>query len=101
MSKQGKAGFFLVGGILGAAAGLLFAPKKGIELRENLFEKTMDILTDTQSVKEDILKWVEDFRSDDLGNCNDDIIISKDYSKDEEPLEDFEEKNIILDINKE
>ena len=79
MSKQGKAGFFLVGGILGAAAGLLFAPKKGIELRENLFEKTMDILTDTQSVKEDILKWVEDFRSDDLGNCNDDIIISKDY----------------------
>ena len=42
MSKQSKAGMFLLGGILGAAAGLLFAPKKGVELRENLFEKTMD-----------------------------------------------------------
>ena len=77
MSKQSKAGIFLLGGILGAAAGLLFAPKKGVELRENLFEKTMDILTDTQSVEEE-------------------IIISKDFTYKEEPPVD-----INLDINKE
>ena len=97
MSKQSKAGMFLLGGILGAAAGLLFAPKKGVELRENLFEKTMDILTDSQGVKEDICSWISNFRHDeDIERPEEEIIISKDFTYKEEPQVD-----INLDINKE
>lgn len=86
MSKQGKTGIFLLGGIIGAAVGLLFAPKKGIELRENIFEKSMDVLTDSQGVKEDICRWVSNLRNDDeILQSNDGIVISKDFTCEEEP----------------
>lgn len=105
MSKQGKTGIFLLGGILGAAAGLLFAPKKGIELRENIFEKGMDVLTDSQGVKEDICRWVSNLRSDDeIVESNDEIVISKDFTSEEETEEETEENPQIminLDIDKE
>ncbi len=101
MSKEGKAGIFLLGGILGAAAGLLFAPKKGIELRENIFEKSMDILTDSQGVKEDICRWVSNLRNDDeILESSDSIVLSKDFAceKDEEIEID---KEIELKMNEE
>lgn len=35
----------LIGGLIGAAAGILFAPKSGRETREEISKKTQDLLT--------------------------------------------------------
>ncbi len=42
----------LVGGIIGAAIALLYAPKSGRELRSNLREKTNKLLTDAETAIE-------------------------------------------------
>ncbi len=97
MSKQSKTGIFLLGGLVGALAGLLFAPKKGVELRENIFEKTMDILTDSQGVKEDICNMVSSFRhGESIEKPEEEIIISKDFTYTQEPPVEMN-----LDIDKE
>ena len=57
----------------------------------------MDILTDSQGVKEDICSWISNFRHDeDIERPEEEIIISKDFTYKEEPPVD-----INLDINKE
>ena len=43
MSKKGT-GKFIVGGVLGAGLALLFAPKKGEELRGDLKNKIDDLI---------------------------------------------------------
>lgn len=52
MSRNGKNGYFvkglIVGGITGALAGLLFAPKSGKKLRADIKEKGADVLKDTK-----------------------------------------------------
>ena len=59
MSKKGT-GKFIVGGVLGAGLALLFAPKKGEELRGDLKNKIDDLInkakeTDVEEVKENII----------------------------------------------
>lgn len=44
MAVCGKTSLFLVGFGLGAAAGVLLAPKSGREIREELFGGTVDII---------------------------------------------------------
>ena len=68
---MGKNGFgkLLVGGAIGAGVALLFAPKKGEELRKDLAEKASELLDkikeiDSEEVKENITKKVKEIKSD-------------------------------------
>ncbi|MFR1599372.1 MAG: YtxH domain-containing protein [Coprobacillus cateniformis] len=50
-----KIGKFILGLGIGAAAGLLLAPKKGSELRQNLKDKSQELYDKAQNMtKEDI-----------------------------------------------
>ena len=56
MSKKGL-GKFVAGAAVGAGLGILFAPKKGTEIRKELKEKIDDLLDKIKSLdKEDIQK---------------------------------------------
>jgi gas vesicle protein len=41
---------FLIGGVLGASAGILFAPKSGKELRSDIKEKGNEVLKDAKEI---------------------------------------------------
>ena len=47
---------FLIGGILGALAGILFAPKSGKELRSDIQEKGTAVLRDGKEIYSDTKK---------------------------------------------
>jgi len=58
MEEQGKSQFdffkgLLIGGALGALAGILFAPKSGKELRSDIREKGSEILKDGKEIYAD------------------------------------------------
>lgn len=84
---SGKRSFcsFLMGGLIGFGVGLLLAPKKGVELREQIFEKAMDVMTDSQSVKEDVANFIKTFRNGqgDIEEIDGEIVISRDFKEDE------------------
>lgn len=66
MSKKGL-GKFVAGAAIGAGLGLLFAPKKGEELREDLKKKLDDIVKqakdiDIEEVKKEFNKKVEEIK---------------------------------------
>jgi gas vesicle protein len=44
---------FLIGGVLGALAGIFFAPKSGKELRSDIKEKGSEVLKDTKEIYAD------------------------------------------------
>lgn len=95
MSKNCKIGTFIWGGIFGAIIALLFAPKKGEELRENIFEKTMDILTDSQSVKDDFKNFVKNIKvhdDSDIVESDADIVISREFRENDSE----DESNIFI-----
>jgi gas vesicle protein len=50
------AGFLIGGGILGALAGILFAPKSGKELRSDIQEKGTAVLRDGKEIYSDTKK---------------------------------------------
>ena len=88
MFRRGGLGSFVLGGAIGAVAALLFAPKKGEELREQLFEKGMDILTDSQGLKESVTGFVSNIKHKEEEFFNEeedsDIVIKRDFNDDEE-----------------
>jgi gas vesicle protein len=45
---------FLIGGVLGALAGIFFAPKSGKELRSDIKEKGIGVLTDAKEIYADV-----------------------------------------------
>ena len=68
MSKKGY-GKFVLGAAIGAGLGLLFAPKKGSELRKDLKVKLDDLVDkakeiDIKEVKEEFDKKVEEIREE-------------------------------------
>lgn len=69
MSKKKGLGKFAVGALVGAGVGILFAPKKGSETREDLkkeFKKLMDHVKsiDIDEVREDFQKKIEDLETE-------------------------------------
>lgn len=68
MSRRGT-GKLLLGGAIGAGIALLFAPKKGEELRKDLAEKASELLEkikdiDSEEVKENITNKVNEIKDD-------------------------------------
>ena len=68
MSKKGK-GKFVLGAAIGAGLGLLFAPKEGRKLREELKNKLSDLLDqaseiDMEDVKKQFDKKVEEIKKE-------------------------------------
>ena len=68
MSKKGT-GKLILGGAIGAGLALLFAPKKGEELREDLKNKLSDLLNkakevDVEDVKENIENKIAEIKSE-------------------------------------
>ena len=69
MSKKKGLGKFAVGALVGAGVGILFAPKKGSETREDLkkeFKKLMDHVKSIyiDEVREDFQKKIEDLEAE-------------------------------------
>lgn len=69
MSKKKGVGKFIFGAGLGAGIALLFAPKKGSELREDLKNKLDEMLNkakeiDLKEVSEDFSKKVEELKNE-------------------------------------
>ena len=67
MSKKKGCGKFLVGAALGAGLGLLFAPKKGSDMREDLKKQLDKLLNqikdiDTEEVKKEFDKRVNEIK---------------------------------------
>ena len=69
VKKKSGAGKFILGALVGAGLGVLFAPKAGSETRRELKEKMSELLTkakeiDLDEVKENIAAKVEEIREE-------------------------------------
>lgn len=69
MSKKNFGGKFILGAGLGAGLALLFAPKKGSELRECLKNKLDDLISkareiDLEDVSEEFTKKIEELKEE-------------------------------------
>ena len=65
MSRRGGLGSLLLGGAIGAGIALLFAPKRGEELRKDLLEKISELCDklkdiDSEEVKATVEKKVQE-----------------------------------------
>lgn len=85
MSKKSK--YFIGGSIIGFIIGILCAPKKGSELRNDIKNKVKEIknsptetITDmVKDMKSKISNIVDDIDSDNIDIVEDEIIISKSF----------------------
>ncbi len=84
--KRGK--FLILGAILGFIAGLLFAPKKGSELRKDAKEKIDEIKDNPKEVLNDTINDVKDkinafidenIEEDRIQISEDEIVISRTF----------------------
>ena len=102
MSKKGNAGKFILGAGIGASLALLFAPKKGSELREDLKNKLDDLVNkakdiDLEEVSEDFSKKVESLKEE-LKDLDKEKVLSIAKEKSEDLKDKAEE---LLDLAKE
>ncbi|HXX81267.1 MAG TPA: YtxH domain-containing protein [Thermodesulfovibrionales bacterium] len=58
------AGAFLVGGLIGAAIALLYAPKAGRETRRDISKAATKIKRDTVDLVEDTIQSIDEFAGD-------------------------------------
>lgn len=102
MSKKGNAGKFILGAGIGASLALLFAPKKGSELREDLKNKLDDLVNkakdiDLEEVSEDFSKKVESLKEE-LKDLDKEKVLSIAKEKSEDLKDKAEE---LLELAKE
>lgn len=75
------AGAFLVGGVIGAAIALLYAPKSGRETRKDIAKTARKIKKETAHVVEDAVDSINDFADDVKDRVSDVIEKGKDLSE--------------------
>ena len=102
MSKKGNAGKFILGAGIGASLALLFAPKKGSELREDLKNKLDDLVNkakdiDLEEVSEDFSKKVDSLKEE-LKDLDKEKVLSIAKEKSEDLKDKAEE---LLELAKE
>ena len=89
MSKKGGL-LVVLGTLIGFTSGMLLAPKKGSDLREDAKEKFEDIKENPKkaldnvvgSVKEKINNLTDDMPDDDIEVSDEDIVISRTFDDD-------------------
>lgn len=88
MSKKGGLGKFALGAGIGAALGMLFAPKKGEEMRKELKIRLDDLVEKVRSMDmDDVRDYVEqriDELKDDLENLNKEQVLEEAQKKAEQ-----------------
>ena len=65
--KNSSAGFLVglfSGAALGAAIGILYAPEKGSETREKLKEKALDVKSEIEDLKDQIIEMINDLKKE-------------------------------------
>lgn len=65
--KNSSAGFLVglfSGAALGAAIGILYAPEKGSETREKLKEKALDVKSEIEDLKDQIIEMIDDLKKE-------------------------------------
>ncbi len=86
MARKGK--YFLLGGLIGAIIALLFTPKSGKEVREDILEKTRDMVNNPDEFKETIKYKMKNILNtiqleDNIIDSEQEIIISKEFNEEE------------------
>ncbi len=89
--KNRKGGYLIFGAILGFFIGLLFAPKKGRELREDIKETVNDIKENPKetvdntisNIKEKLSDMVEFDTNNDFVISEEEIIISRSFDEEQ------------------
>ena len=59
----------LIGGALGALAGIFFAPKSGKELRSDISEKGIEVIKDAKEIIGEVKHQAKDLEKEAEGTC--------------------------------
>jgi gas vesicle protein len=96
------AGAFLIGGIIGAAVALLYAPKSGRETRKDIARTAKKVKKETVHLVEDAIDSINDFAGDVKDKVSDIIDQGKDLSESakKEILKNLEDGQKIIEKQK-
>ena len=96
------AGAFLIGGVIGAAVALLYAPKSGRETRKDIARTAKKVKKETVHLVEDAIDSINDFAGDVKDKVSDIIDQGKDLSESakKEILKNLEDGQKIIEKQK-
>jgi gas vesicle protein len=104
MSEDNRkiAGAFLIGGLIGAAVALLYAPKSGRETRKDIARTAKKVKKETVHLVEDAIDSINDFAGDVKDKVSDIIDQGKDLSESakKEILKNLEDGQKIIEKQK-
>jgi gas vesicle protein len=104
MSEDNRkiAGAFLIGGLIGAAVALLYAPKSGRETRKDIARTARKVKKETVHLVEDTIDSINDFAGDVKDKVSDIIDQGKDLSDSakKEILKNLEDGQKIIEKQK-
>lgn len=96
------AGAFLIGGVIGAALALLYAPKSGRETRKDIARTARKVKKETVHLVEDAVDSINDFAGDVKDKVSDIIEQGKDLSDNakKEILRNLEQGQKVIEKQK-
>lgn len=96
------AGAFLIGGLIGAAVALLYAPKSGRETRKDIARTAKKVKKETVHLVEDAIDSINDFAGDVKDKVSDIIDQGKDLSESakKEILKNLEDGQKVIEKQK-